>query len=190
MYSKSGEVRHVKLFDFVSARVVFDLMKQKNDVSWTSLMKQGFVPDGVTLLVVLYACSHSGLVDQGIKYFDGMNKEFGVVPEAEHYACMVDLLGRTGRLDDAMNLIQGMPMEPCPMIWMALLNGCRIHCNVELGEYALKQLSELESENDGSYTLLSNIYANASRWKDVSRIRSLMKQKGTRKRPGCSWIDD
>lgn len=200
MYSRSGDID--------TARVVFDNLKQRNVVSWTSLMtgygmhgcgdiahwvfnqmrKEGLAPDGVTFLVMLYACSHSGMVDQGLKCFDSMSKEFGISPWAEHYACIVDLLGRADRLDEAVELIEGMPMKPTPIIWVALLNGCRVHANVELGEFAANRLLELESENDGSYTLLSNIYANAGRWKDVARIRSLMKNTGIKKRPGCSWV--
>ena len=200
MYAKSGDID--------VARFVFDNLKQKNFVSWTSLMtgygmhgrgkealevfdemrRVGLQSDGVTLLVVLYACSHSGMIDQGIEFFNSMSKEFGVIPGQEHYACMVDLLGRAGRLNEAMELIEGMQMEPSSIVWVALLSGCRIHANVELGEHAAKQLLELNSENDGSYTLLSNIYANARRWKDVARVRSLMKNSGIRKRPGCSWV--
>ncbi|GAV66848.1 PPR domain-containing protein/PPR_2 domain-containing protein/PPR_3 domain-containing protein/DYW_deaminase domain-containing protein [Cephalotus follicularis] len=200
MYSKSGYVD--------AARVVFNNMKQRSAISWTSLMtgygmhgrgeealqvfaemrKAGLVPDEVTFVVVLYACSHSGMVDQGLKYFSSMSKDFGVLPGPEHYACMVDLLGRAGRLDEAMKLIEVMPMEPSPIVWVALLSGCRTHANVELGEYAANQLLELESDCDGSYTLLSNIYANARRWKDVGRIRSMMKHTGIKKRPGCSWV--
>lgn len=200
MYSKSGDVD--------AARVVFNNLQHRNDVSWTSLMtgygmhgrgeealqvfdemrRVGLVPDAVTFLVVLYACSHSGMIDEGMTYFNGMSKDSGVVPGPEHYACMADLLGRAGRLDDALNLIKTMPMEPTPIVWVALLSACRIHGNVELGEYAADQLTELDSENDGSYTLLSNIYANAKRWKDVSRIRLLMKHTGIKKRPGCSWV--
>ncbi|KAF7827539.1 pentatricopeptide repeat-containing protein [Senna tora] len=200
MYSKSGDVD--------TARIVFDNMQARNSVSWTSLMtcygmhgqgeeallvfdemrKVGLVADGITFLVVLYACSHSGMVDRGIDYFYRMSKDFGVSPKEEHYACMVDLLGRAGRLGEAMKLIESMPMEPTPVVWVALLSSCRIHSNVELGEYAANKLLELESENDGSYTLLSNIYANARRWKDVAKIRSLMKHTGIKKRPGCSWV--
>ncbi|XP_059643688.1 pentatricopeptide repeat-containing protein At5g16860 [Cornus florida] len=200
MYAKSGDID--------AARIVFDNMYRRNEVSWTSLLTGygmhgrgeealqlfnemrmvGLVPDSVTFVVVLYACSHSGLVDQGIDYFNSMTREFGVVPEVEHYACMVDLLGRAGRLNEAMELIESMPMEPSPVAWVALLSACRTHTNVELGEYASKRLSELESDNDGSYTLLSNIYANSRRWKDVARIRSLMKHSGIKKRPGCSWV--
>lgn len=200
MYSKCGDID--------AARVVFVNMPKRNSVSWTSLLNgygihgrgeealevfdkmkvADVVPDGITSLVVLYACSHSGMVDQGVRYFNNMHAEFGVAPGLEHYACMVDLLGRAGRLDEAMKLIESMPMEPAPVVWVALLSGCRLHANVELGEYAARRLIELESENDGSYTLLSNIYASARRWKDVARVRSLMKHTGIKKRPGCSWI--
>ncbi|KAJ7960699.1 Pentatricopeptide repeat-containing protein family [Quillaja saponaria] len=172
MYSKSGDVD--------TAQIVFENMQQKNAVSWTSLMtgygmhgrgedslrvfdqmrKMGLVPDGITFLVVLYACNHSGMVDRGINYFYSMSKDFGVVPGVEHYACMVDLLGRAGRLDEALTLINDMPVEPTPIIWVALLSACRLHSNVELGE----------------------------RWKDVARVRSLMRHTGIKKRPGCSWV--
>ncbi|XP_060204209.1 pentatricopeptide repeat-containing protein At5g16860-like [Lycium barbarum] len=200
MYAKSGDVD--------AARLVFDNMSQRNTVSWTSLMTgygmhgrgeealqvfnvmrgAGLPIDGVTFLVVLYACSHSGMVDQGMNYFNNMKEDFGVVAGAEHYACMIDILGRAGRLDEAMKLIERMPMEPTSVVWVALLSACRVHKNVDLAEHAAAKLSELESENDGTYTLLSNIYANAKRWKDVARVRSLMKHSGIRKRPGCSWV--
>ncbi|XP_030504467.2 pentatricopeptide repeat-containing protein At5g16860 [Cannabis sativa] len=200
MYCKSGDIG--------DAQVVFNKMKLKNFVSWTSLMagygmhghgkealqvfddmrKVGMVPDGVTFVVLLYACSHSGLIDEGIRYFSDMTKDYGVTPTAEHYACMVDLLGRAGRLCEALKLISDMPMEPTPIVWFSLLSGCRIHGNVEVGEYAANRLSKLDLQNDGSYTLLSNMYANANRWKDVARIRYMMKHTGIKKRPGCSWV--
>ncbi|MBA0663886.1 hypothetical protein Goklo_003968 [Gossypium klotzschianum] len=200
MYSKSGDMH--------AARVVFDNMQHRNSVSWTSLLTgygmhgygeeaikvlddmraAGFVPDGITFLVLLYVCSHSGMVDQGIRFFESMHTEYSVTPELDHYACMVDLLGRAGRFGQALELVHSMPMEPTAIVWIALLSGCRIHGNVELGEYAAAQLQELGSENDGSYTLLSNIYANARRWRDVARVRSLMKYSGVKKRPGCSWV--
>ncbi|KAL6511545.1 hypothetical protein OROGR_021142 [Orobanche gracilis] len=200
MYAKSGDID--------AARTVFDKMVQKNAVSWTSIMtgyglhgrgedvleifaemrKTGFPIDGVTFVVVLYACSHSGMIDLGINYFNNMTKDYGVVPEVEHYACMVDLLGRAGRMNEAMKLIKDMPMEPNPIIWVALLSGCRLHGNVELGENAVNKLLELNFENDGLYTLLSNLYAGARRWKDVANVRLLMKKSGIRKRPGCSWV--
>ncbi|KAH7668333.1 TPR-like protein [Dioscorea alata] len=202
MYSKCG--------DLGAAQGVFDMMPQKNSVSWTSLMtgygmhgrgsealrifeemqNVGLVPDGITFLVVLYACSHSGMVNEGLRYFHSMSRDYGVDAGAEHYACVVDLLGRAGRLDEAQNMIEGMPMKPTSVVWVALLSACRVHANVELAEYATEQLLASESENDGSYTLLSNIYAIAGRWRDVARIRLLMKKSGIKKRPGYSWIED
>lgn len=200
MYAKSGDVD--------AARAVFDNMTQKNAVSWTSVMtgygmhgrgeeaiqvfekmrSVGIPIDGVTFMVLLYSCSHSGIVEKGIHYFDCMKKDFRVVPGAEHYACMVDLLGRAGRLNDAMELINNMPMQANAIVWVSLLSACRLHGNVEIGEHAVNQLLELKYENDGLYTLLSNIYASAGQWKDVARIRMLMKKAGIRKRPGCSWV--
>lgn len=200
MYSKCGDVD--------TARNVFDSMPKRNEVSWTSMMsgygmhgrgkealdifdkmqKAGFVPDDISFLVLLYACSHSGMVDQGLNYFDIMRRDYDVVANAEHYACVIDLLARCGRLDKAWKTIQEMPMEPSAVIWVALLSACRVHSNVELAEYALNKLVNMKAENDGSYTLISNIYANAKRWKDVARIRQLMKKSGIKKRPGCSWV--
>ncbi|KAI4365696.1 hypothetical protein MLD38_021660 [Melastoma candidum] len=200
MYSKSGDIE--------TARAVFDSLRTRNSVSWTSLMtgygmhgrgeealwvfqdmrKAGLVPDDVTFVVLLYACSHAGMVDEGVEYFNNMEKDFGVVPRAEHYACMVDLLGRAGRLGEAVKIIKAMKMEPTPVVWVALLSACRLHGNVDFAEYAANKLAEVQSDNDGSYTLLSNIYASAGQWKDVARVRSLMKHTGVRKRPGWSCL--
>uniref|UniRef100_A0A7N0T3L6 DYW domain-containing protein n=1 Tax=Kalanchoe fedtschenkoi TaxID=63787 RepID=A0A7N0T3L6_KALFE len=200
MYSKAGDVE--------AAAAVFEHMRQRNAASWTSLMtgygihgrgeetlrvfhemrRAGWVADGVTFVVLLYACSHSGMADEGVQLFRKMKREFGVVPGVEHYVCMVDLLGRNGRLNEAVKVIKDMPMEATPIIWYAMLSACRLQANVELGEYAAKHLMELESGNDGWLTLLSNIYANARRWKDVARVRSLMKHSGIKKKPGCSWV--
>ncbi|KAJ1287421.1 hypothetical protein BS78_02G008800 [Paspalum vaginatum] len=200
MYSKCGDVD--------TARNVFDIMPKRNEVSWTSMMsgygmhgrgneavdifdkmqKAGFVPDDISFLVLLYACSHSGMVDQGLDYFDNMRRDYGVVATAEHYACVIDLLARSGRLDKAWRTVQEMPIEPTAVIWVALLSACRVHSNVELAEYALNKLVDMKAENDGSYTLISNIYATERRWKDVARIRQLMKNSGIKKRPGCSWV--
>ncbi|WCJ19765.1 Pentatricopeptide repeat-containing protein At5g16860 [Euphorbia peplus] len=173
MYSKCG--------DNDVARIVFNNMKHRNTVSWNTLMtgygmhghgeealkvldemiNEGLAPDSVTFLVVLYACSHFGMVDEGIKYFDTMSAKYGITPGQEHYCSMVDLFGRAGWLDEAMNLINGMPMEPDPLVWTALLGGCRKYANVEIGEFAANKLRQLESRESGAYTLLSNIYANA-----------------------------
>uniref|UniRef100_A0ACD5YF26 Uncharacterized protein n=3 Tax=Avena sativa TaxID=4498 RepID=A0ACD5YF26_AVESA len=200
MYSKCGDVD--------TARSVFDSMPQRNAISWTSMMagygmhgrghealeifdnmqKAGFAPDDISFLVVLYACSHSGMIDRGLAYFDIMSRDYGVAACAEHYSCVIDLLARSGQLEKAWNIVKDMPMEPTAVVWVALLSACRVHSNVELAEYALSKLVEMNAENDGSYTLISNIYAKARRWKDVARIRNLMKNSGIKKRPGCSWV--
>ncbi|KAK3135916.1 hypothetical protein QOZ80_5BG0425250 [Eleusine coracana subsp. coracana] len=199
---------HSKCGDVDTARNVFDSMRTKNDISWTSMMsgygmhgrgreaveifdkmqKAGFIPDDISFLVLLYACSHSGMIDQGLDYFDSMSRDYGLAASAEHYACVIDLLARSGRLDKAWKTVEEMPMEPTAVIWVALLSACRVHSNVELAEYALSKLIEMKAENDGSYTLISNIYASARRWKDVARVRQLMKNSGIKKRPGCSWV--
>ncbi|KAH0468656.1 hypothetical protein IEQ34_001888 [Dendrobium chrysotoxum] len=200
MYSKCGHID--------AAQKVFYRIPQKNYVSFTSLMtgygmhgrgedalsifaemqKCGLSPDGVTFLVLLYACSHSGMVEQGLKYFETMVKDYGLVACSEHYACLIDLLGRGGRLTEAWEKITKMPTEPSSVVWVALLGACRTHSDVELAEYAFKQLIKLKYINDGTCTLLSNIYANAGLWQNVARIRLLMKNSGIKKRPGCSWI--
>ncbi|KMZ63609.1 Pentatricopeptide repeat-containing protein [Zostera marina] len=202
---------YAKCGDIGAAEKVFDLITRKNSVSWTSLMtcygihgrgedallvfekmrkeKADLSPDGVTFLVLLYACNHSGMVNQGLEYFESMERDFGISPSVEHYACVVDLLGRAGRLQDAHELINRMPMKPTMIVWVALLGACKIHSNPGLAEFAAQRVSELDSENDGSCTLLSNIYANAGRWQDVARIRRHMKNSGVKKRPGCSWIE-
>ncbi|KAJ3708743.1 hypothetical protein LUZ61_012448 [Rhynchospora tenuis] len=201
MYVKCGDVK--------AAQNVFDKMPLRNDVTWTSILtgygmlgrgeetlklfddmqKAGVKPDDITFLVVLYACCHAGLVDVGLKYFESMSKVYGVTPRAVHYACVVDLLGRTGQLDKAWMTICNMPLEPTPMVWIALLSVCRIHKNVNLAELALEKLVEAGSDSDSSYTLLSNIYANAGRWKDAAQIRTKMKKSGIIKQPGCSWVE-
>ncbi|KAJ3683183.1 hypothetical protein LUZ60_013410 [Juncus effusus] len=197
MYGKCG--------DIFSSRKVFDGMHERNNVSWTSIMagygmqgqgsetlklfhrmqNGGFKPDEITFLVLLYACSHAGLVDTGLEYFDKMSQNYGIAPSAIHYACVVDLLGRAGRLEKAWEMINNMPIKPTHVVWVAFLSACRVHKNVELGELALEKWARNGLNFDSSYTLLSNIYANASRWKDVARIRLEMKEMRIKKQPGC-----
>lgn len=146
-------------------------------------------PDHVTFIGVLSACSHTGLVDKGWQYFDSMKREYFITPRVEHYACMVDLLGRAGQLDEAYNFIKRMPVEPDASVWGALLGACRIHRNIELVKCVSEHLIELEPENIGNYVLLSNIYAASGRWDDVAKVRTILKGKGLKKSPGCSWIE-
>ncbi|KAJ4968826.1 hypothetical protein NE237_015527 [Protea cynaroides] len=146
-------------------------------------------PDGVTFLGVLSACNHGGLVVEGRKFFKLMIEDFCIQPSERHYACMVDLLGRAGCLDEAYNLIRSMPMEPHAGVWGALLAACRIHSNVDLAEVAAGQLFTIEPDNSGSYVLLSNIYAAARRWNDVARVRAMLREHRVKKNRGSSWIE-
>lgn len=138
---------------------------------------------------VLSACSHTGLVDRGREYFYSMNQEYGITANSKHYTCLIDLLGRAGRLEEAQNLMKTMPFEPDAATWGALLGASRIHGNTELGEKAAKIIFEMEPENAGMYVLLSNLYASSGRWGDVGKMRLKMRDKGVRKVPGYSWIE-
>lgn len=202
MYAKSGDIE--------SSRLVFDRMPQKNEFTWTvmirGLAESGFAeeslnlfeemeitssipPNKLTLLSVLFACSHSGLVDRGLQYFNSMKTTYGVKPEGSHYTCMVDMLSRAGRLSEAEELINSMPFEPESHAWAALLSGCKTHKNEKLAERVAKKLWKMAEQNSAGYVLLSNIYASAGRWMDVLNIRKLMKEKGLKKSSGCSWVE-
>eukprot|EP01018_Ginkgo_biloba_P019490 Gb_31546 [translate_table: standard] len=201
MYAKCGsiEIAH-KLFDKMSKRDVvswntiiagYGMHGYGEDaIEYFSQMQQTVMkPDHITFICVLSACSHAGLVEKGWHYFYSMNEDYCITPRVEHYACMVDLLGRAGHLDDAYDFIEKMPLEPGATVWGALLSACRIHCNIKLGERVAKHLFDLKPENAGAYILLSNIYAAAGRWDDVAKVRITMKDRGLKKTPGCSLIE-
>lgn len=196
MYSKCGRME--------DARKVFNGMEKKDVVSYNTLITgfaahghgteaiqlmlrmkdEGIDPDRVTYIGVLTACSHAGLLDEGWEVFKSIKN-----PEVDHYACMVDLLGRVGKLDEAKTLIERMPMEAHAGVYGALLNGSRIHKRVDLGELAACKLFELEPGNSGNYVLLSNIYASKGRWEDVETIRRAMREGGIGKTTGWSWVE-
>eukprot|EP01018_Ginkgo_biloba_P023541 Gb_13654 [translate_table: standard] len=157
--------------------------------NFNQMQQVGVEPDHVTFTAVLSACSHGGLVDEGWQYFDCMIRDHCITPRMEHYACMVDLLGRAGCLDQAQDFIREMPFEPDASNWGPLLGAWRIHSNIELGELVAKRLYELEPENAGNYVLLLNMYAAAGRWDDVAKVQKMMKDRGLKKSPGCSWIE-
>lgn len=200
-YAKCGNL------DF--SRQVFDLMPNKNEVSWNSIiaaygnhgclkdsltlfhemLENGILPDHVTFLGIISACGHAGQVNKGIHYFHRMTEEYGIPARMEHYACMVDLFGRAGRLSEAFKTIQSMPFSPDAGVWGTLLGACRVHGNVELAEVASEHLFDLDPQNSGYYILLSNIHADAGKWGRVHKIRSLMKERGVQKVPGYSWIE-
>ncbi|PIA49065.1 hypothetical protein AQUCO_01300125v1 [Aquilegia coerulea] len=200
MYCKSGSL--------TSAYQVFGMIKNKNVASWNSMImgfaihglgkeaiclfndmcEAGIPPDSITFTAVLSACKHSGLIDDGWKYFDSMNQDYNVIPTLEHYACMVDLLGRCGYLDEALYFIERMPLKPDASIWGALLGSCRIHKNLELAEIAAKHLFKLEPYNSANYLLMMNLYSTENRWEDVDNLKDIMSVVGVKSRPGWSWI--
>ncbi|PSR98147.1 Pentatricopeptide repeat-containing protein [Actinidia chinensis var. chinensis] len=152
------------------------------------MINEGLTPDDVAFTVILTACSRSGLVKEGCRFFDSMIDVYSLVPSIDHYACMVDLLGRAGKLKEAYELLNSMPVEPHAAAWGALLGACKLHCDIELGEEIAARLFEIEPQNAGNYVLLSDIYAATNRWLDVSVVRNKMSERGVRKIPGCSWI--
>lgn len=139
---------------------------------------------------LILACTHSGKVIEGRKLFKSMKQKFGITPKLEHYGCMVDLLGRAGELQEAYDLIQGMPMKPDNVIWGALLGACSFHGNVELAEKAAESLCELEPWNPANYVILSNIYASAGQWNRVAELRKMMKGGKITKAAGYSFIEE
>lgn len=192
---------YVKCGALLVAKLLFDKIASKDLVSWTTMiagygmygfgteavatfnkMRQaGIMPDEVSFTCILHSCSHSGSLEEGWKFFDIMRKEYGIEAKLEHYACMVDLLARAGRLLEAYKFIRKMPVQPDAAIWGALLSGCRIHHDVQLGEEVADHIFELEPENTSYYILLANIYAEAEKWEEVKKMRE--------KNTGCSWIE-
>ncbi|XP_022985292.1 pentatricopeptide repeat-containing protein At3g62890-like [Cucurbita maxima] len=157
--------------------------------TFQEMIEAGIRPDDITFTGLLSACSHSGLVDIGLNYFNYMSTTYSTNPRAEHYACVVDLLGRAGRLAEASKLVDEMPMPAGPSIWGSLLAACRKYRNLEMAETAARKLFVLEPENTGNYVLLSNMYAEAGRWQEVDKLRAILTSQGTKKSPGCSWIE-
>ncbi|KAL3716085.1 hypothetical protein ACJRO7_007796 [Eucalyptus globulus] len=201
-YSKCGNIH--------MARLVFEMMlHQRNIVSWTTMIAGlamqgygeeaielfhkmkgcGIVPDGITFISILYACSHSGLIEEGWKYFSMMKDMYGIEPAIEHYGCIVDLYGRAGQLQKAYDFVCQMPVAPTSIIWRTLLGACSIHNNVKIGEQVRKRLSEIDPTNSGDHVLLSNIYAVAGKWRDVATIRRSMRDQRMKKNPGWSMIE-
>ncbi|XP_020518589.1 pentatricopeptide repeat-containing protein At5g66520-like [Amborella trichopoda] len=201
MYAKCGCIGE--------AEQLFDRMRVSDVVSWSILIsglathghaiqalvrfdemrKQGVKANGVTLMGVLSACTHAGLVEKGLMYFNTMGSELGLEPTIEHYGCIVDLLSRAGRLEEAEELICSMPIKPNVIVWGALLGGCRIHRDTERGERVVKRILSLDSEHSGSYVYLSNLYAATGRLDEAANWRLRMREKGVVKTPGCSWIE-
>lgn len=202
MYAKCGSLERSLL--------VFYKLREKNLFCWNSVIdglavhgyaeealtlfsrmeKEKVKPNGITFVSVLTACTHAGLVEKGRKTFLRMTQEYGIAPEMEHYGCMVDLLCKAGLLEEALEIIRSMKIEPNAVIWGALLGGCKLQKNLEIAQVAVGKLSVLEPNNSGYYTLLLNMYANANRWSEVAQIRAFLRELGVGKEyPGSSWIE-
>ncbi|CAL8177762.1 unnamed protein product [Prunus armeniaca] len=158
------------------------------EMFWT-MIKQGLRPNSITFVKVLNACSHGGLLELGFEIFHSMTTRHGIQPQIEHYGCMVDLLGRSGQLEEAYSFITKMKMAPDHIMLGALLSACKIHGNLELGERVAKILVNCGDADSGTYVLLSNVYSSSGRWKEAAQVRAEMKESGTPKEPGCSLIE-
>lgn len=200
MYAKSG--------DITAASHVFKLMQMKNPASWNSMIggfarhglgvdavekfdkmiECGYKPDQVTFINLLSACAHAGLVEEGEKQFMLMGR-LGIAAEKEHYACMVDLLGRAGQLHKAERLIKGMPFEPDVVIWGALLGACGLHSCLELGEVAAEGISRLKREHPAAYNVLCRVHGEKGDWTSVMELRKLMKKTKAKKQDASSWVE-
>ncbi|RLM91184.1 hypothetical protein C2845_PM08G29370 [Panicum miliaceum] len=200
---------HARCGSLPRARQLFDEMLRRSIVSWTALItgygmhghgdiavslfermvSEGIRPDNVAMVGLLSACSHAGMYDEGRRYFSTMESAYKLRPTLEHYTCMVDLLGRAGRLEEARELISSMPMPADGAVWGALLGACKIHRNAELGEEAFEHIIELEPRNAGYYVLMSNIYTDTGQLDGVARVRAMMRERGLKKEPGCSYIE-
>lgn len=200
MYAKCGSIR--------DAWELFSTMQGKTVVSWTSMisgcalngefkealdlfclmLELGLKPNHITFLAVLQACTHAGLLEKGRECFDMMTKVHKINPGLVHYSCMADLLGRRGKLKEALEFIEKMPFKPDAGIWGALLSACKNYHNVEIGEYATHRLFELEPEAAAPYVEMANLYASAGRWDGVARIRKLMKGNQVTKSAGQSFV--
>lgn len=201
MYSKCGAMK--KAID------IFEEMSSRDLVSWNAMIQglamhghggkaleifsrmkeERIQPDGVTFIGLLCACTHMGYIDKGLFYFNTMEKEFGIIPQIEHYGCLIDLLGRGGRLNEAMQVICTMPMEPNVVIWGTLLGACRMHNASELAEEVLGCLIKLEPTNAGNLSMLSNVCAAVGDWRGAADARQRMKNIGTQKPSGASSIE-
>ncbi|XP_047974273.1 pentatricopeptide repeat-containing protein At2g20540 isoform X1 [Salvia hispanica] len=203
MYTKCGGVGH--------ALQLFGAMEEPDVVSWSTMIgglanhgrareaielfeemqKAEVKPNEITFIGLLSACSHAGLLEDGLRYFHSMESGYGMKPGVEHYGCVVDMLGRTGHVDQALELIRGMMMRPGSAIWGSLLSSCRGNRDhLETAVVAAEQLLELEPGDTGNLVLLANIYADLGKWGEVSRLRKVMRGEGMRgRKPGCSLIE-
>ncbi|KAK4584196.1 hypothetical protein RGQ29_022084 [Quercus rubra] len=200
LYSKCGSIK--------DASKIFNVAENEDIVSWTAMINGyaehgcsqkaidlfvkihtgGLKPDSVTFIGVLTACSHAGLVDLGFHYFNLMINEYRINPSKEHYGCMIDLLCRAGRLNDAERMIKSMPFQRDDVVWSTLLRACRLNGDVDRGIRAAEEILKLDPNCAGTHITLANIYASKGRLSESANVRKIMKSKGVIKEPGWSWI--
>ncbi|XP_027150543.1 pentatricopeptide repeat-containing protein At3g29230-like [Coffea eugenioides] len=200
MYAKCGDVEN--------GRAVFQKMKKRCIITWTSIISglavngyctealdlydemcsEGLKPDDVIFIAVLSACTHGGLVKEGKRVYDQMVHDFDITPRIEHYGCMVDLLGRAGKLEEALRIIESMHLQPNAVIWATLLSAFKIHGNGKLLESLTRKIFEQEPMNPGYLTLITNLSLHVGRWQDALDVHVASRQQGTEKVPGCSSI--
>ncbi|KAL6964596.1 putative pentatricopeptide repeat-containing protein [Sarracenia purpurea var. burkii] len=201
MYAKCGNI--------VDSRKIFTEMPLRNLVSWTSMMigygshgygreavklfnemvRSGVRPDWIVFMAVLGACSHTGLVDEGLSYFKSMIGDYKITPNQEIYGCVVDLLGRSGRVKEAYELIEGMPFKPDESVWGAFLGACKAHRVPDMGKLAARKIMDLGPKMAGTCVTISNIYAADGKWGEFAKMRKLMRGMGNKKEAGRSWVE-
>lgn len=201
LYAKCGDAK--------SARTVFDEMAEKNTVTWSAMiggygkqgdsneclelfsdmLKENVEPTDIVFTTILSACSHTGMITEGWRYFDKMCHTYNFIPSMRHYVCMVDLLARSGSLDEALEFIEKMPIQPDCTVFGTFLHGCCMHSRFDLGDLAVRKMLELYPDDAGHYMLMSNLNASEGRWAQASQLRDLMKRSGLRKQIGCTQID-
>ncbi|KAK9062836.1 hypothetical protein SSX86_020026 [Deinandra increscens subsp. villosa] len=200
MYAKCGRLQ--------SAWLVFKESKIRNVVLWTAIIScyashgagretvrlfetmvnEGIEPNEVTFVAILTACSHAGLIDEGCRYFTLMKDVYNIKPKVEHYTCMVDLLGRAGRLNEIKGFILENNISHMSAVWKAFLSSCHQHNNVEMAKWVCEKLYEVEPSAAGSYVMMSKTFASDCRWAEAAEVKGLMKERGIKKQPGQSWI--
>lgn len=200
MFSRCGSVDH--------SIKVFDEMPERNIATWTALInglavhgqsrkalrvfnemkKSGLRPDHMTFNAVLVACSHGGLIDEGLEIFKSMKLEYGIEPRLEQYGCMVDLLSRAGLIQEALNFVERMPIRPNVIVWRTLLGACVNYNRLDSAEKVKERINEVDPHHDGDQVLLSNAYGVVGRWFEKAGVRNSMKEKRINKKPGCSLL--
>ncbi|KAI9083793.1 hypothetical protein K1719_034261 [Acacia pycnantha] len=201
MFAKCGDMN--------MAIQIFSMLEHKDIISWGTLicglamnghgrhtmqlfshmLIHGVPPDDVTFIGLLSACSHSGLVNEGSMFFKAMRDYYGIIPQMQHFCCMLDMYGRAGLFEEAEAFLKGMPIEAKSPVWVALLQACKIHGNEKMLDWIRRNLLGDENVGVGTLALLSNHYASSERWDDANKVRSRMRSVGLKKMAGCSWIE-